>query len=253
MPTAGPETFLEILENFLGRQIDWNSSLITQLVKNTPAKQKTRVQFLDWGDPLEKEMATPSTTLAWRIPWREKPTRLHSMGSQESDMTERLSTLWQYSLKAEATGKYSYYYSLYTYFLHFNFFVIVLYYSYFYLLFLSDFVLKIFLNYFSYFYWTFSLYCNFSMFCFFFCVVFILFLTIFCISIFLLYFDLCIFSICFHPSFVFTIFFSFDYVSMFFLMCPLPYFCLCCLTDLLLDLCFWYLISIVCFHLWAGS
>ena len=138
MPTAGPETFLEILENFLGRQIDWNSSLITQLVKNTPAKQKTRVQFLDWGDPLEKEMATPSSILAWRIPWTEKPSRLHSMGSQESDMTEQLSTLWQYSLKAEATGKYSYYYSLYKYFLHFNFlllfFIILIFICYFFLI-----------------------------------------------------------------------------------------------------------------------
>ena len=40
-----------------------------------------------WEDPLEKEMATHSSTLAWRIPWIEEPDRLQSMGSQESDMT----------------------------------------------------------------------------------------------------------------------------------------------------------------------
>ena len=40
--------------------------------------------------PLEKEMATHSSTLAWKIPWTEKPGRLQSMGSQESDTTERL-------------------------------------------------------------------------------------------------------------------------------------------------------------------
>ena len=68
MSTIGPETFLEILENFLGRQIDWSSSLIAQLVKNPPAKQETQVQFLGWEDPLEKDTATHSSTLAWRIP-----------------------------------------------------------------------------------------------------------------------------------------------------------------------------------------
>ena len=40
-----------------------------------------------WEDPLEKEMATHSCILAWRIPWTEAPGRLQSMGSQESDMT----------------------------------------------------------------------------------------------------------------------------------------------------------------------
>ena len=42
----------------------------------------TRVQSLDWEDPLEKEMATYSSTLAWKIPWTEEPGRLTSMGSQ---------------------------------------------------------------------------------------------------------------------------------------------------------------------------
>ena len=48
---------------------------------------------LDWEDPLEKEMATHSDILAWRIPWREEPGRLQSMWLQELDTTEQLSTL----------------------------------------------------------------------------------------------------------------------------------------------------------------
>ena len=49
------------------------TSLIAQLVKNLPAMQETRVQFLGWEDPLEKEMAAHSSILAWRIPWTEDP------------------------------------------------------------------------------------------------------------------------------------------------------------------------------------
>ena len=52
--------------------------------------QKTRVRSLGREDPLEKEMVTHSSILAWRIPWMEKPGRLQSTGSQESDTTERL-------------------------------------------------------------------------------------------------------------------------------------------------------------------
>ena len=44
--------------------------------------QETQVQFLDQEDPLEKETATHSSTLAWKIPWMEKPRRLQFMGSQ---------------------------------------------------------------------------------------------------------------------------------------------------------------------------
>ena len=51
-------------------------------IKHLPAKQETRVQSLGWEDPLEKEMATHSSTLAWRIPWTEEPGRLQSTGSQ---------------------------------------------------------------------------------------------------------------------------------------------------------------------------
>ena len=58
---------------------------VTQLVKNLPAMQKTWVQFLGREDALEKEMATHSNILGWRILWTEDPGRLQSMGSQESD------------------------------------------------------------------------------------------------------------------------------------------------------------------------
>ena len=69
-----------------------SESLVTQMVKNLPAMQETQVQSLGQEDPLEKKMATHSSILAQRIPWTEEPGRLQTMGSQESDMTERLST-----------------------------------------------------------------------------------------------------------------------------------------------------------------
>ena len=55
---------------------------MAQSVKSLPAMQETQVQFLDQEDPLEKEMATHSSILAWRIPWTEEPGGLQSMGSQ---------------------------------------------------------------------------------------------------------------------------------------------------------------------------
>ena len=51
-------------------------------VKNLPAMQKTQVQSLGQEDPLEKEMTTYSSVLAWRIPWTKKPGGLQSMGLQ---------------------------------------------------------------------------------------------------------------------------------------------------------------------------
>ena len=57
--------------------------------KNPPAMQGT-VQSLGQEDPLEKEMATHSSILAWEIPWTEEPGKLQSMGSQKSDATEGL-------------------------------------------------------------------------------------------------------------------------------------------------------------------
>ena len=54
---------------------------MAQMVKNPPAKQETRVQFLDQEDSLEKGMATHSSILAWRIPWTEEPGGPQSIGS----------------------------------------------------------------------------------------------------------------------------------------------------------------------------
>ena len=51
------------------------------MAKNPPAKQKTQVQSLGQEDPLEKEMATHASFLAWEIPWTEEPGGLQSMGS----------------------------------------------------------------------------------------------------------------------------------------------------------------------------
>ena len=58
------------------------ASLVAQMVKNLPAMQKTWVQFLGWEDPLEKGMATHSSTLAWEIPWTEEPGGLQPVESQ---------------------------------------------------------------------------------------------------------------------------------------------------------------------------
>ena len=66
--------FLTFFESFPGGSV----------VKNPPAMQETWVASLGWKDPLEKEMATHSSILAWDIPWTEKPCRLQSMGFQES-------------------------------------------------------------------------------------------------------------------------------------------------------------------------
>ena len=67
---------------------------MAQTVKNPPAMQETQVRFLGQEDPLEKEMATHSRTLAWRIPWTEE------QGRKESDTAERL----KHSLKIESIG-----------------------------------------------------------------------------------------------------------------------------------------------------
>ena len=60
------------------------------MVKNLPAVQETWVRSLGRQDLLQKGVATHSSVLAWRSPWTEKPDGLQSMGSKESDTTERL-------------------------------------------------------------------------------------------------------------------------------------------------------------------
>ena len=79
--------------NHLGEQADsfflkrfiyfyWRLVLVAQTVKCLPTMWETRVRSLGREDPLEKEMATHSSTVDWKIPWTEEPGRLHSMGSQ---------------------------------------------------------------------------------------------------------------------------------------------------------------------------
>ena len=65
-------------EDVLGAQ----TSLVAQMVKKLPAMQETQVQSLGLEDPPEKEMATDSSILAWRIPWTEESGGLQFMGSQ---------------------------------------------------------------------------------------------------------------------------------------------------------------------------
>ena len=88
--------FLKVLvEKFLGDS-DWPSlghvptraSLVAQTVKNPPAMRETWVQSLGCEDPLEKEMATHSSILAWKISWTEEPGGLQSMGSTQKCLQE---------------------------------------------------------------------------------------------------------------------------------------------------------------------
>ena len=58
------------------------ASLVAQLVKNLSAMQETQIQSLGQEDPVEKEMATHSSILAWIVPWTEEPGGLQSMGLQ---------------------------------------------------------------------------------------------------------------------------------------------------------------------------
>ena len=82
--------------------IQWlliGASLVAQRVKRLPAMRETWVWSLGQEDPLEKEVATHSSTLAWKIPWTEKPGRLQSMGSQ------RVGHDWMTSLSLSVLGK----------------------------------------------------------------------------------------------------------------------------------------------------
>ena len=63
---------------------------MAQKLKRLPGMQETWIQSLGWEDPLEKAMAPHSSTLAWRIPWREEPGGLQSTGRKESHTTECL-------------------------------------------------------------------------------------------------------------------------------------------------------------------
>ena len=73
---------------FFTQDLNWTdiysvwTSLVAQMVKHLPTIQETWVRSLGQEDPLEKEMATLSSTLAWRIPWTEEPCGLQFVGSQ---------------------------------------------------------------------------------------------------------------------------------------------------------------------------
>ena len=69
------------------------SSLVAQRIKHVPAMRETQVQSLGWEDPLEKETATHSSILAWRIPWREEPVGLQSTGSQSRTRLSEFTSL----------------------------------------------------------------------------------------------------------------------------------------------------------------
>ena len=62
--------------------LNFPASLVAQMVKSLPIMQETKVQSVGPEDPLEKEMATHSCILAWRIPWTEQPGETQSMGLQ---------------------------------------------------------------------------------------------------------------------------------------------------------------------------
>ena len=79
------------------------SFLLSQMVKNLPAMQKTRVQSLRQEDPLEKGMDTHSSILAWRIPWTEVPGGLQPMGSQRVGHDWATNTFPRKQLKFEAS------------------------------------------------------------------------------------------------------------------------------------------------------
>ena len=74
------------------------ASLVAQRLKRLPPMQETQVWSLGQEDPLEKEMVTHSSTLAWRIPWTEEPSRLQSMGSQRvgHNWVASLSLSWHF-------------------------------------------------------------------------------------------------------------------------------------------------------------
>ena len=80
------------------------ASLVVQRLKHLPAMWETWVQSLGREDPLEKEMATHSSILAWRIPWTEELGGLQSTGRQESDTTQRLDIYTLPRVKQIASG-----------------------------------------------------------------------------------------------------------------------------------------------------
>ena len=77
---------LNSLQSSLSNRLDCHlfscTFLMAKTVRSLPAIPETRVESVGWEDPLEKEMATHCSILAWKIPWMEEPGRPQSMGSQ---------------------------------------------------------------------------------------------------------------------------------------------------------------------------
>ena len=84
-----PRPYSSYLSHVFGNYLCTSgASLVAQTVKNLPAMWETQVQSLGQEDPLEEEMVTHSSILAWEIPWTEEPSTLQSMGvTKELDMT----------------------------------------------------------------------------------------------------------------------------------------------------------------------
>ena len=61
--------------------------LVAQMVTRLPAMRETQVRSLGWEDPLEKEMTTHSSTLAWKIPWTKEPGRLHGVAKSRIQLS----------------------------------------------------------------------------------------------------------------------------------------------------------------------
>ena len=81
------KTMLKFFDMGTSLVVQWSTcrcraSLVAQRLKHLPTMWETWVRFLSQEDPLEKEMATHSSILVWRIPWMEEPGRLQSMGLQ---------------------------------------------------------------------------------------------------------------------------------------------------------------------------
>ena len=103
MPLYAPPTKTEVTCVFFRFRLPFSlssealgllrASLVAQTVKRLPAMRETRVRFLGREDPLEKEMAVHSSTLAWKIPWMEESDMLLSMGSQSRTRLSDLPSL----------------------------------------------------------------------------------------------------------------------------------------------------------------
>ena len=77
------------------------------MVKNLPAMKDTWVRSLGQEDPLEKEMATPSSLLAWRIPWTEKPGRLQSAAAKSLSRVRLFVPPWTVARQASLSMGFS--------------------------------------------------------------------------------------------------------------------------------------------------